>query len=325
MKKELYLFVVSLLFFICVCLFYFIGWRAHIVLTDSMRPTIPEGALVITKPIESQHLIENKIIVFYYKPLHTYVMHRVSGQMYSVEERTISIQTKGDANKVKDPITISWKDVKGEYVIHIPVVGYVLKWIKTYIWVVGLLWFILYFRRLCTYMIILTVCLFPMEGHANFKKTYHAACYVTTGSGFFFYYLLNSTDTKQLSNPQVNISTGQNDTLTIDVGTVFGVVNFQTTIPNAFTITNKTKSLSTLNLSVQNVDKPPLSLVGINYIINVPHSATIQSNQIFSVPLQINFLPLLTIPGVYRGMILISDPGNGLSFQIPIVVRIQLI
>ncbi|MCL9969188.1 signal peptidase I [Anoxybacillus kestanbolensis] len=324
MRKVLGIFFASLLFFSFVCIFYFIGWRGHIVLTDSMKPTIPKGSLVITKPIIDQR-IENKIIVFYYKPLNTYVMHRVNEQKYSIDENTILIQTKGDANKVKDPISIKQGDIKGVYVTHVPFVGFVIKWIKTYTVVIGLLIAILYYKRLYVYVIVIFVCLFPMEGYASFQKTYHTSCYVATGSGFFFYYLLNSTDTKQPSNPQVNVSTGQNATLTIDVGTVSGVVNFQTTISNAFTITNKTRSSSNLTLSIQNVDKPPLSLVGINYIVSVPSSAAIPSGQTFSIPLQINFLPLLTISGVYRGAIVISDTGNEVLFQVPIIVRVQLI
>ncbi|ANB60672.1 signal peptidase I [Anoxybacteroides amylolyticum] len=315
MKKIHWLLLMSFFFCLCACLFYLNGWRANVVLTNSMAPTVPKGSLVITKPLLEKEPLVGKIVLFYYSPFKAYVLHRVQGE-------TITLETKGDANIIHDPVTISRANVRGVYVMHIPLLGAWLNVIKSYAWLIVLLFLLFWYRHLlvCVFLV-----LFPFNAHATFQSAAATPSYVTTGSSFFFYYLLDSTSTKQPSNQNAYVSTGRNATLALDVGTVSGVVNFQTTVSNVFTITNKTNGTRTVSLTVQNVSRPPLSLVGIGYIVSVPASFSIAAGDTVSVPLKIAFLPLLSIPGTYRGVIVISDGATGLSFQVPITLQVNLL
>lgn len=280
-----------------------------------MAPTVPKGSLVITKPLAEKEPLVGKIVLFYYSPFKAYVLHRV-------EEESIGLETKGDANMIHDPVAISRENVRGVYVMHIPLLGAWLNVVKSSVWLIGLLFLLFWCRRLliCVFLI-----LFPLNAHATFQSATTAPSYVTTSSGFFFYYLLDSTSAKQPMNQNAYVSTGRNATLTLDVGTVSGVVNFHTTVSDAFTITNKTNGARTVSLTVQNVSRPPLSLVGIDYIVSVPSSFSITAGGTVSIPLEIAFLPLLSIPGTYRGVIVISDGATGLSFQVPITLRVNLL
>ena len=72
------------------------------VLTNSMRPGLPAGTMVIATPTSSLNVRRGDIIV-YQAPIddHRVVMHRVVGAWQ--RDRAVLIQTKGDANASPDP------------------------------------------------------------------------------------------------------------------------------------------------------------------------------------------------------------------------------
>ncbi|MBS2770588.1 signal peptidase I [Anoxybacillus rupiensis] len=319
--------IFSVCFCLFICLFYMNGWKGNVVLTNSMAPTIPEGSLVITKPLSKAESLSEKIVLFYHPALSAYVLHRVKRQQVSEQGKEILIQTKGDANRIEDPLKVQRSDMKGVYVWHIPKLGMWLYMIKKYggIIVALLLLVLLCKRAILSIFLMFALLLLPLEAKAVWTEANSAQGQLATGSGFFFYYLLNSTDTRQPTNNQQYVSTGQNATLSLDVGSLSGITNLHTTILHSFTIMNKTKSQADVSLAIENVSQPFLSLVGANYIVSVPKQLTIQPNETASIPLQITFLPLLTISGTYQGMVTITDDINGYHFQIPLTLRVRLL
>ena len=107
---------------------YFIdNYSAHIVMSDSMKPTFATGDMVIIgNPGSwlSGDVSPGEIITFEHNE--QLVTHR----MVSIEGD--AIQTKGDAQEEIDPWMVSRSfDVKGIYIFHIPYMGLVSNYIKT--------------------------------------------------------------------------------------------------------------------------------------------------------------------------------------------------
>ncbi|WP_110111694.1 signal peptidase I [Bacillus sp. CGMCC 1.16541] len=129
--------LISLLFSICLLISFGItllmGWNFHIVVTDSMRPTMEKGSVAITKPVSQakEEELVGEIILFQHQQVHQNVMHRVERTDLN-EEGSFSFVTKGDANRVEDHLTIKLEDIDGVYVAHIPVIGYVAFLIQKY-------------------------------------------------------------------------------------------------------------------------------------------------------------------------------------------------
>ena len=102
-------------------------YSAYIVKSDSMKPAIASGDMVIVGSPGSwlsADITPGEIITFEHKK--NLVTHRV----VNIEGDTI--QTKGDGQEEVDPWPVSrFFDVKGSYILHIPYVGLVSNYIKT--------------------------------------------------------------------------------------------------------------------------------------------------------------------------------------------------
>lgn len=97
----------------------------HVILTGSMEPKIKAGSIVFSS-LKKDNLDLNDIIVFQ-SPENTEVniIHRVSrieGDQYF---------TKGDNNESEDTWTVFKDQIKGEVLLSIPYMGYVIDWMKT--------------------------------------------------------------------------------------------------------------------------------------------------------------------------------------------------
>lgn len=96
------------------------GWRFYIIHTGSMTGTYNSGGLVIDKPVTSP-LHVGETITFLHSGLSSDVItHRIVGLKHG------TIQTKGDANKVRDTWDIRPDQVKGHVVGYLPYMGYVV-------------------------------------------------------------------------------------------------------------------------------------------------------------------------------------------------------
>ncbi len=101
------------------------GIKSYVVISGSMEPAIPIGSLVYSREVEPSTLEAGDIIVFYSSDAGSTgdiipVTHRVVVNDTSAGE----ITTKGDANEQNDITKVTYYNVEGKAVFHIPKLGY---------------------------------------------------------------------------------------------------------------------------------------------------------------------------------------------------------
>jgi signal peptidase I len=105
-------------------------WRAEVVLSGSMRPSIPPGSIELFLPEPTKDLHVGQVVAFHPPKESFVVTHRVIAIQKS---HGVWITTKGDANDASDP----WGKVHVEgstvWVVHgvIPDLGYVTVWARS--------------------------------------------------------------------------------------------------------------------------------------------------------------------------------------------------
>lgn len=102
------------------------GYDEYAVLSGSMVPNIPVGALVFDKKPDGIQF-ENDMIVTYQLSGDTLVTHRVT----AVDTAAKTLITKGDANNVEDGAPVAFSEVVGVYAFHVPYLGYISIYSKT--------------------------------------------------------------------------------------------------------------------------------------------------------------------------------------------------
>ncbi|XAS77191.1 signal peptidase I [Dermatophilaceae bacterium Sec6.4] len=100
------------------------GYRAYIIHTGSMTGALNTGDLIIDRPASSTLHIGEVITFLHSGQANDVVTHRI----VSLNDGTI--QTKGDANQVKDTWNIRHNQVKGVVATTIPKAGYVVYFFK---------------------------------------------------------------------------------------------------------------------------------------------------------------------------------------------------
>lgn len=117
------------------------GYKAYIITSDSMKPEINNGDVVIVREIEQEEIKENDVIVF-------------SENIKSITHRVIEVidvggnkeyKTKGDNNQVEDSQLVLFENIKGRVMFKIPFLGTVILFMKNQIIVLILLLLILLF------------------------------------------------------------------------------------------------------------------------------------------------------------------------------------
>jgi signal peptidase len=102
------------------------GYNLYLVRSESMKPTINMGDLIITGPIKG--LLNGEVkpgtIVTYEhnKELITHRLQSIDGE---------KLVTKGDAVEDPDPWSVTLSDVRGVYLFKIPYVGFATHFIQT--------------------------------------------------------------------------------------------------------------------------------------------------------------------------------------------------
>lgn len=105
-----------------------LGYKAMIVLSGSMEPTIMKGDLIIVKNVDSKEL-KTKDIIAFRNADKTITSHRITnidtinGKLY--------FKTKGDNNNTMDEGVVDSKDIEGMYISRIPELGNFLMYIQT--------------------------------------------------------------------------------------------------------------------------------------------------------------------------------------------------
>ena len=105
------------------------GYRAYIVLTGSMEPSINIGDVVIIKRVEKDKIQVGDIITFKVDGQATTVTHRIT-EMLEEEGNPIYI-TKGDHNNANDPDLVKYENIQGIMLFKIGKLGKIITELLT--------------------------------------------------------------------------------------------------------------------------------------------------------------------------------------------------
>lgn len=104
------------------------GFKTFTIMSGSMEPSYPVGSLVFIKPTNPKELSEGDVITFMADE-ETVVTHRVNA--VKVEGGgLLRFQTKGDANSDPDGKLVDSRNVIGQPVFSLPVLGYVAFYVS---------------------------------------------------------------------------------------------------------------------------------------------------------------------------------------------------
>ncbi|WP_028051234.1 signal peptidase I [Cellulomonas sp. URHD0024] len=98
------------------------------VLTGSMRPTMPPGTLVVSRPTPATDVRIGDVVTYQVRSGEPAVVtHRVVGTGWAANGDLVLV-TKGDANAVTDaPVRAA--QIRGVVAYHVPYLGYVNTWV----------------------------------------------------------------------------------------------------------------------------------------------------------------------------------------------------
>lgn len=101
------------------------GFRTFTVMSGSMSPEYPVGALIYVKPVDYYTLKEGDVISFVSGDDKTVVTHRIVGIEVDKKDSDVwRFRTQGDANEFPDANLVHYKNVLGTPIITIPFLGY---------------------------------------------------------------------------------------------------------------------------------------------------------------------------------------------------------
>jgi signal peptidase len=105
-------------------------YKALVVYSGSMEPTIPVGSVVILTPVQASQVKVNDVITF----------QRPDNKSELVTHRVIAIEsgpqgqqwvTKGDANSTADAWRVTAAGNGWRYYFNVPYIGYLLNWLQS--------------------------------------------------------------------------------------------------------------------------------------------------------------------------------------------------
>ena len=111
------------------------GYKAYIITTNSMEPTINVGDIIIVSGIEKSKINVDDIVTFEQEG--KTITHRIVEINYADQEK--KYVTKGDNNKVNDIEEITYEQVIGTLVLKIPRIGNIILLLEDKIYVILLL------------------------------------------------------------------------------------------------------------------------------------------------------------------------------------------
>ena len=105
------------------------GIKTFVVISGRMEPAIPVGSMVYSKAVDPKLLETGDVIVFYSS--NTAQGGTGAGEVIPVTHRVVlndttngEITTKGDANEKNDISKVTYLNVEGKVIFHIPQLGY---------------------------------------------------------------------------------------------------------------------------------------------------------------------------------------------------------
>ena len=110
------------------------GNKAYVITTESMKPKIKKGDLIIVRKNNNGYEI-NDIITFYDKG--EYITHRI------IRKNANTYITKGDCNDYEDKDQISEEAIEGKMIFKIPIIGGIIEKIDNVLYIFVLIILIL--------------------------------------------------------------------------------------------------------------------------------------------------------------------------------------
>lgn len=123
------------------------GYQAYIITSDSMKPEINNGDVVIVRKIGQEEIKENDVIVYSEEAQN--ITHRVI--VITEKNGHKEYKTKGDNNQVEDSKFVLYENIKGKVMFKIPFLGTIILFMKNQIIVLIIL------------LVILLFCLYKMQ------------------------------------------------------------------------------------------------------------------------------------------------------------------
>ena len=124
------------------------GYRAYIITSNSMEPSICLGDVVITKKCDEKDIHTGDVITF--KQEQEVITHRILKiEKSDINEEFIYV-TKGDNNNVEDTENINYSQIQGKSILTIPYLGKIILILdnKIIILIVILIFLILCFMKI---------------------------------------------------------------------------------------------------------------------------------------------------------------------------------
>lgn len=109
------------------------GYRAYIITTDSMKPNISQGDIIIIKETEEEKLKIDDIITF--RKNNKLITHRII-EIETDEEGNRQYVTKGDNNNIEDLEKVSCQEIEGKKTVRIPVLGKVVILLQDEVYII---------------------------------------------------------------------------------------------------------------------------------------------------------------------------------------------
>lgn len=109
------------------------GYRAYIITTDSMKPNISQGDIIIIKETEEEILKIDDIITF--RKNNKLITHRII-EIETDEAGNKQYVTKGDNNNIEDLEKVSYQEIEGKKTVRIPVLGKVVILLQDEVYII---------------------------------------------------------------------------------------------------------------------------------------------------------------------------------------------
>jgi len=108
-----------------VIILYVLGFRYVVVLTDSMEPNVPRGSFCVVAPTWFMSPEEGSVVLYEVELGNSryVILHRIV-------KIAVVVYTKGDNRGFVDPWVVSAKNIIGVCLFSIPVLGYILLFLK---------------------------------------------------------------------------------------------------------------------------------------------------------------------------------------------------
>ncbi len=106
-----------------------LGWKAHVIMSNSMEPTVSPGDVVLTAPAGATEVKPGYVVVFRPEGAAASTTHRVL-QVFDDG----SLRTKGDANPTADTAPVPPEAVTGVARLLVPAVGLPMYWAAEQRW-----------------------------------------------------------------------------------------------------------------------------------------------------------------------------------------------